>query len=218
MPPRRMIAPPPGPAADLATGSNAPAASGRSLERALGVKIRSLRRVQDLAIADLAKAAGISAGMLSKIENGQISPSLTTLQAVAAALGAPMSALFASAEERRDCSHVRAGQGVVIERRGTKVGHVYELLGHALGGELALEPFLITLREDAAPYTAFQHGGLELIYMLSGRVGYRHGDQVYDLAPGDTLLFDSAAPHGPEALTELPMTYLSIIVYARAPE
>ena len=52
--------------------------------------------------------------------------------------------------------------------------------------------------------------------MLTGRVGYRHGDQVYELAPGDALLFDSAAPHGPELLHELPMTYLSVIVYSRS--
>jgi uncharacterized cupin superfamily protein len=153
--------------------------------------------------------------MLSKIENGQISASLTTLQAVAGALAVPMSALFASAEERRDCSVVRANQGVIIERRGTKVGHVYQLLGHALGGgDIVVEPFLITLREGAAPYTTFQHDGVELIYMLTGRVGYRHGEEVYDLRPGDTLMFDAGAPHGPELLHELPMTYLSVIAYA----
>lgn len=201
--------------ADLTTGSNAPSA-GRSLERALGLKIRSIRRNRDLSLTDLATASGVSSGMLSKIENGQISASLTTLQAVAGALSVPISALFASAEERRDSSLVRAGKGVVIERRGTKVGHVYELLGHALGGgEVTMEPFLITLREDATPYTTFNHDGLELIYMLSGRVGYRHGMDVHDLGPGDALMFDSAAPHGPELLHELPMTYLSIIVYSQ---
>lgn len=208
-----MVASDPG--GDLKTGSNAPS-TGRSLERALGLQVRSIRRKRDLSLSDLATASGISSGMLSKIENGQISPSLTTLQAVAGALTVPISALFASAEERRDASLVRAGQGVVIERRGTKVGHVYALLGHALGGgDVAMEPFLITLREDATPYTAFQHDGLELIYMLSGRVGYRHGGEVYELGPGDALMFDSAAAHGPELLHELPMTYLSIIVYPR---
>lgn len=200
---------------DLQTGSNAPSTE-RSLERALGVQIRMLRQRRALSLTDIATASGISPGMLSKIENGQISPSLTTLQAVAGALSVPISALFAGAEERRDCSFVRSGQGVIIERRGTKVGHVYELLGHVLGGaDVVMEPFLITLREDATPYTNFRHEGLELIYLLSGRVGYRHGDQVYELGPGDALLFDSGAPHGPELLHELPMTYLSIIVYAR---
>jgi hypothetical protein len=52
-----------------------------------------------------------------------------------------------------------------------------------------------------------------MIYMLSGKVVYRHGDQTYPLEPGDTLMFDSAALHGPETLVERPATYLSIIVY-----
>lgn len=200
---------------DLKTGSGAPAVEARTLERALGGQIRQLRRQHDLSITDLAGAAGISTGMLSKIENGQISASLTTLNAIATALSAPLSTLFAAFEERRDCSFTRAGQGVVIERRGTKIGHVYELLGHALGGEVAVEPFLITLKEDAEPYIGFQHGGVEFIYMLEGRLRYRHGDKAYELGPGDALMFDSGALHGPEILIERPLRYLSIIGYAR---
>lgn len=200
---------------DLKTGSGAPQPEGRRLERALGGQIRQLRRQHDLSVADLAGAAGISAGMLSKIENGQISPSLSTLNAIAGALSAPLSSLFAAFEDRQDCSFTHAGQGVVIERRGSKVGHVYELLGHALGGDLVLEPFLITLKKDAAPYTGFQHAGVEFLYMLEGRLQYRHGDKSYDLAPGDAMLFDSGALHGPEALPEGPIRYLSIIAYPR---
>ncbi len=49
--------------------------------------------------------------------------------------------------------------------------------------------------------------------MMSGQVLYRHADQVYHLKPGDSLLFDSAALHGPELLIERPMKYLSIIMY-----
>ena len=139
------------------TGSGAPAKSARTLELALGVQIRLFRRQHDLSVSDLAGAAGISTGMLSKIENGQISPSLSTLQAIAAALGTPISSLFSTFEDRQDCSFVKAKQGAIIERRGTKSGHVYELLGHALGGQIAVEPFLITLQKDAAPHTSFQH-------------------------------------------------------------
>jgi len=54
--------------------------------------------------------------------------SLSTLQSIATALTVSLSMLFAATEERRDCSFVRAKQGVIIERRGTKVGHVYQLL------------------------------------------------------------------------------------------
>ncbi|MEJ0052860.1 MAG: XRE family transcriptional regulator [Methylovirgula sp.] len=202
-------------AQNLLTVSNAPPGEARSLERAIGSQIRQLRRRLNLSVADLASAAQISTGMMSKIETGQISASLASLQSIAAALSAPMTSLFAAFEEQRDCSFVKADQGVVIERRGSKVGHIYQLLGHALGGDIAVEPYLITLEKEAAPYTAFQHAGREFIYMLTGVVDYRHGDKVYRLAPGDSLLFDSSAMHGPENLIELPMTYLSIIIYQR---
>ena len=178
-------------ALELTTGSGAPPEQERTLERAIGAEIRDLRQRFQLSVADLASAASISSGMLSKIENGQISPSLSTLQALAQALNVPFTSLFTSVDEKRDCSFVGAGQGLVIERRGTKVGHVYQLLGHALGGgEIIVEPYLITLKKDAVPYTGFRHAGTELIYMISGHVVYRHGDQSYPLRPGDTLMFD----------------------------
>lgn len=109
-----------------------------------------------------------------------------------------------------------AGQGVTIERRGAKVGHVYQLLGHVLRGDVAVEPYLITLRDKAAPHTSFVHSGVEFIYMLKGEVTYRHGAQSYHLEEDDALLFDSSALHGPERLGEGETVYLSIIVYPRA--
>jgi transcriptional regulator with XRE-family HTH domain len=177
--------------------------------------VRRLRKSLDLTVAGLAAAAGLSTGMLSKIENGGISPSLATLDALAKALNVSITQLFTDADERRDCSFVKAGQGARIERRGTKAGHLYDLLGQALEGEIAVEPYLITLSEGAEPYTQFRHAGVEFIYMLSGRVSYRHADRAYAMAPGDALFFDAAARHGPETLTKLPMQYLSIIIYPR---
>jgi transcriptional regulator with XRE-family HTH domain len=200
---------------EVETVSSAPAKSARTLELALGVQIRAFRRQHDLSVSDLASAAGISTGMLSKIENGQISPSLSTLQAIANALGTPISSLFSTFEDRQDCSFVKAKQGVIIERRGTKSGHVYELLGHALGGAVSVEPFLITLEKDAAPHPSFQHAGIEFIYMLSGEVAYRHAGQIYHLKPGDALLFDSSALHGPETMIKQPIKYISVIIYPR---
>ena len=198
------------------TGSSAPAAEHRTLEKALGAQIRLLRRRHDLSVSDLANAAGISLGMMSKIENGQISPSLTTLQSLAGALSVPISSLFASVEERQDCSFVPAGQGVSIERRGTKAGHNYQLLGHLLRGDVVVEPYMITLHENAQPHTSFSHQGIELIYMLEGELCYRHAGEIYHLRPGDTMMFDSGAQHGPERLLSWPMRYLSIIIYPRS--
>ena len=199
------------------TGSSAAGVSDLTLEQAIGAQVRLLRRRVGITVSELATSAGLSGGMLSKIENGQISPSLASLQALATALNVPLTTFFSTFEEKRDCSFVKAGTGVIIERRGTKAGHQYSLLGAAIGGNVVVEPYLITLHKDAAPYPAFQHEGTEFIYMLSGEVVYRHGDQSYHLAPGDALLFDSAAPHGPEKLIVQPMTYLSIITYSREP-
>jgi transcriptional regulator with XRE-family HTH domain len=200
----------------LRTGSSAPSEiAPRSLEAGIGVEVRRLRKSLDLTVAELGLAAGITAGMLSKIENGAISPSLATLDALAKALNVPISALFAESEERRDCSFVKAGKGVRIERRGTKAGHRYDLLGHSLSGEVAVEPYLITLRRDAVSYTNFRHAGVEFLYMLSGKVRYRHADRTYLMEPGDALFFDASARHGPEDLIEFPMHYLSIIIYPR---
>jgi transcriptional regulator with XRE-family HTH domain len=198
------------------TGSAAPCELfARPLEASIGFEVRRLRKSFDLTVTELGAAAGISAGMLSKIENGSISPSLGTLDALAKALNVSISRLFAETDERRDCTFVKAGAGVRIERRGTKAGHLYDLLGHSLGGTIGVEPYLITLAEDAAPYTDFRHAGVEFIYMLSGKVRYRHGDRTYLMEPGDALFFDAAARHGPEDLIMVPMRYLSIIVYPR---
>lgn len=200
----------------LRTGSAAPSElSARPLEASIGLEVRRLRKSIDLTITELSAAARISAGMLSKIENGSISPSLGTLDALANAFNVPITRLFAETDERQDCSFVKAGAGVRIERRGSKAGHLYDLLGHSLGGAISVEPYLITLAEGAVPYTHFRHAGVEFIYMLSGKVRYRHGDRTYLMEPGDALFFDATARHGPEDLVKVPMAYLSIIIYQR---
>lgn len=173
------------------------------------------RKTNRFTVGDLSRRTGISTGMLSKIENGNTSPSLTTLQALSHALQVPITAFFRGFEAKRGVMHVKAGQGVEAERAGTRAGHQYNLLGH-IGGSSAgvvMEPYLITLNARSDVFPAFQHEGMEFLYMIEGIVGYRHGDKVFRLEPGDSLFFDADAPHGPEDLTKLPAKYLSIIAY-----
>jgi transcriptional regulator with XRE-family HTH domain len=190
-------------------------AEGRHLEQAIGREVRNFREKLGLTIAELAKSSGISAGMLSKIENGTTSPSLSTLQALSRALHVPVTALFRSFEETNEATFVKAGQGLTIERRGTRAGHQYQLLGHTPHGSLVVEPYLITLTDDSDVFPIFQHSGLEFLYMLQGEVAYRHGTKTYVLTPGDSLFFDAEAPHGPEDLRRLPIRFLSVICYTR---
>jgi transcriptional regulator with XRE-family HTH domain len=189
--------------------------SERNLEAAIGREVRSFRRQQGLTVADLAQATGLSIGMLSKIENGITSPSLTTLQVLSHAFSVPVTAFFKSYEERREVQHVKAGDHVEIERRGTRAGHQYNLLGHigSNSSGVVVEPYLITLTAESDTFPTFQHEGLELLYMLEGEVTYRHGDQLFHLKPGDSLFFDADARHGPEVLNQLPARYLSVIAY-----
>ena len=187
----------------------------RSLEAAIGHEVRGFRHQLNMTVAQLSQAAGLSAGMLSKIENGQTSPSLATLQDLSRALQVPVTSFFRGFEEERSATFVSAGQGLPIERRGTRAGHQYQLLGHGFSRGLAVEPYIVTLTENSDVFPIFQHDGVEFIYMLEGEVGYRHGDKVYNMRPGDSLYFDSDVPHGPEQLIKLPARFLSVIAYTR---
>ena len=185
------------------------------LEMAIGRELRAHRRKQEITVAELASKTGLSIGMLSKIENGNTSPSLTTLQTLANALRVPITGFFRRFEESREFMHTKSGEGVEMERAGTRAGHQYNLLGHigSNGSGVIVEPYLITLSTPSDTFPTFQHGGIETIYMLEGAVDYRHGEEVVPLRPGDTLFFDADAPHGPERLVTLPCRYLSIICY-----
>ncbi len=217
--------PPPPPAAipvpDPALPSQDPhaldGARDNLLEVAIGREVRAFRNKLNITVSDLAAAAGLSPGMLSKIENGLTSPSLSTLQALSRAVGVPVTAFFRRFEERRDAVFVKAGEGLVIERRGTRNGHQYQLLGHSGGrtGRVVVEPYMITLTEESDVFPLFQHSGLEFLHILEGEVVYRHGSQLYPMGPGDSLFFDADAPHGPEEMHKLPIRFLSVISYSR---
>ena len=185
------------------------------LEVAIGREVRSFRKQRNMTVAELSSLTNLSIGMLSKIENGNTSPSLTTLQALANALSVPLTAFFKLYEEHREAVYTRAGSGLEIERAGTRAGHQYNLLGHigSNSSGVVVEPYLIVLNSESDTFKTFQHDGIETIYMLEGCVNYRHGNENYRLEPGDTLFFDADAPHGPVELIRLPARYLSIISY-----
>ena len=186
------------------------------LQHAIGRQVRAIRTQKRQTISHLAREMGISNGMLSKIENGQTAPSLTTLQALSQALSVPLTSLFKGYEESREAMHVKAGDGIEAERAGTRSGHQYNLLGNITGSAgVTIEPYLISLDHESDTFPTFQHEGLEFLYMLEGRVDYRHGRKTYLLEPGDSLIFDADAPHGPERLLDLPAKYLSIICYPK---
>jgi transcriptional regulator with XRE-family HTH domain len=185
-----------------------------SLERYLGNTIRELRQKHGLTIAEVADRVGISRGMLSKIENAQTATSLETIAKLANALGVSLSSLFRNYNMPDGGAQlVKNGRGMEVVRRGTKCGHTYHLLAYDQGPTKVFEPFLITMDDASEVFPTFEHPGVEFIYMLEGKLEYRHGKTTYLLEPGDSLTFRGEIPHGPEKLIELPIRFLAIIYY-----
>ena len=197
-----------------------PAKAGQSidarqaLERHVGQIVRKLRLQQNLTIAEVARKAQCSGGMLSKIENGQTSASVDTLASLADALGTTLSSVFAGySTEEGGAQHVKSGHAPEVVRRGTRRGHTYHLLAIERGPRRIFEPFLVTLTNKSEIFPGFEHPGIEFIYLLEGRLRYRHGKSSYLLAPGDSLTFRGRVPHGPEKLLTLPIRMLATIIY-----
>ncbi len=189
-------------------------ASVESLDRHLGQRIRDIRQRNKLTIADVAQIAELSPGMISKIENGQATASLDSLVSIANALGVSIGSLFknfgAPAGEAR---LVKSGEGMEVVRRGTSRGHTYHLLSFDQGPRKRFDPFLISMDDASEVFPTFEHDGTEFIHMLTGRLEYRHGDATYLLEPGDSLTFNGQVAHGPERIIEVPIRFLTVIVY-----
>lgn len=189
-----------------------------SLEESVGSAVRQLRLRDGLTIAQISEQAGISRGMLSKIETGSTMAGMDTLARIARALGVSMSVLFSKYDATASTAqHVKSGAGMEVVRRGTKNGHTYHLLAYDQGPVKLFEPFLITIEDDSQRYPKFQHPGTEFLFVLEGVIEYRCGQQTYTLKPGDSLSFQGDIPHGPEDLTQCPIKFLSVIIYPRNP-
>ncbi|MFD1714938.1 helix-turn-helix domain-containing protein [Amnibacterium flavum] len=190
-------------------GSDESETTGR-LEAVIAERVREYRTAQRMSSADLATKTGISKAMISRVETATTSSSLTTLQRLADGLGVPVTALFRGADVDREAVFTPSGSGSVTVRSGTRLGHEYRQLGLLKGIDGAIDPTLVTLTESSAVFPQFQHAGTEFFYMLEGEMVYGHGSYRYHLRPGDSLLIDGEAPHGPQELLEVPIRFLAI--------
>jgi DNA-binding XRE family transcriptional regulator len=199
-----------GPAGPRILDLDRPAPLEATLNTVIALRVKETRQRTGLPIRTLSERTGISKGMLSKIENAQVSPSLATLARLAEALDTPLTAFFRGFDEERDAVFVKAGHGAEIRREGGSAGHHCQQLGTMRGQHRRMTPQLVTLTEAAGEFPLYQHPGTELLYMLSGVMAYGHGRAVYLLEPGDVLQFDGEASHGPAELISLPVKFLSV--------
>ncbi|MBK6673005.1 MAG: helix-turn-helix transcriptional regulator [Gammaproteobacteria bacterium] len=188
--------------------------NGPAVALQVGQNVRRLRQERGVNLSDLAASAGISLPMLSRLEKGDVTPSLETLVALAEALGTNASTLLKDeVAQQSDAQLVPKGEGLEVVQRGTRRGHTYHLLASDRGPKRVFEPYLVTLTDKSEVFPEFDHPGVEFIHVLEGSLRYRHGPESYLLKPGDSLTFRGDVPHGPDKLLKLPVRMLSIIIY-----
>jgi transcriptional regulator with XRE-family HTH domain len=193
-----------------------PAAPGRrdnQLESALGQVVREFRKRAGLGISEIAKRAKLSPGMVSKIENGAISPSLASIRALSRALQVPVTSLFREFDEVTDATFVRAGEGMLVNRSGLSIDHEYRVLGQTTAKGIAVEPCLMSYTNASQVLPFLHRTGTQFIYVLEGQLKYRHGNRTYLMSKGDSLLFQADVPHGPERLIRTPVRYITVLCF-----
>jgi len=188
--------------------------SSEDVCRVVGERVRDARRALGLTMAQFAEIAEISLGMVSKIEHGQTSPSLSTLTRLAHASEVPITAFFRGLDEEHDVVIVRAGERLEVLHEGTRPGHIYEDLGSLRGPHRIIEPMMVTLESSDDVFPLFQHEGVEFLHMLEGSMDYGYGPKTYRLGAGDTLQIHGEVAHGPTALVDVPVKFMSVKVYA----
>jgi transcriptional regulator with XRE-family HTH domain len=199
-----------GPPGSLQPAPGQPGALEEALGAVIAERVREFRLLLGLTVGQLAELTGLSKGMLSKIENAQASPSLATLARLSEALKVPVTAFFRGLNEEQDVLVVKAGRGLDIQHKNSGPGHRYQSLGTMRAPHNSLETLLVTLTERADTFPLYQHPGTEFLYMISGRLEYLYGSSRYLLEPGDAIQFVGEVPHGPNALIDLPIQFISV--------
>ena len=185
--------------------------------RVVGERVRDARRALGLTMAQFAEVSEISLGMVSKIEHGQTSPSLSTLTRLAHAAQVPITAFFRGLDEEHDVVIVRADERMEILHEGSRPGHIYEDLGSLRGKTRIIEPMMVTLEAGDDVFPLFQHEGVEFLHILEGSMASGYGPKVYRLGAGATIQIRGAGAPGPVALGDLPVRFMSVKVFP-APE
>lgn len=173
----------------------------------VGVNLRRLREQQGITLRELAERSHLAINTLSLIENERTSPSVSTLQQLARALGVSITAFFEGVTAPQAVAYVRSD---CRPRASIDIG-VLEDLGAGANIQ-AVEPFIVTLDPGASSGSGdIVHTGYEFVYCLSGRILYMIDSVSYLLDPGDSLLFEAHLPHRWQNLSLTPARILMVL-------
>lgn len=204
------------------------------MEAAAGARLRSRRQELGLSLRELGSRVGVSASMLSQVENGRCRASVATLYRLVNELGLTLDDLFddapapAEQEAPRTRSRGRSRTGSAAPRtpvltRGERVtieletGVTWEKLSNA--APPGLEFILVTYRPGSSSGKSgkfSQHEGFECAYVVSGELTFHHKFDTWTLVAGDTITFDASEPHRLENLGAEDVVAVWIVLHEAA--
>jgi transcriptional regulator with XRE-family HTH domain len=164
------------------------------IEAEIGKRIRAFRSEKGFSLERLAQQTGFTKGYLSKVEKSKKAPPVSTLGILAHALGVSISTILGEENPRTSFCLVRRDERPLMAGRGSAFGYSYEAVAHHYTGK-SMEPFILTLPPRPKGRTPFQHEGQEILYVLEGKMRFRHGSDEYIVNQGDCVYFDSGIPH-----------------------
>lgn len=157
----------------------------------VGLKIRELRKSRGLPLKQLAEGAGVSPSLISQIENNRVDPSLSTLRKISFTLGVPVFYLVAeSAPDDASLIPREKRRRVIFPRIGLEYEIIHSEMSKRMGIMIGtLQPAGVTAEEPLA------HEGEECLVVLKGGLRVEFLQSQRELKEGDSLYFDSSAPH-----------------------
>ena len=159
--------------------------------------MRRLRLKKSMGLVELSKHTSLSPALLSKLERDVMHPTLPTLLRIAMVFSVGLEYFF-NPEPRPVLEIVRKKDRLRFPDSpdATAVAYYFESLDFPVADRAMnsyLAEFEAVAEEDVRPH---EHAGIELLYVLSGRLEMRAGEEIYELAEGDAIYFDSTVPHG----------------------
>ena len=182
----------------------------------IGRRIRELRKNKALTIKEMASGVGLSVGLISQIENQQVTPAISTLMKISFFLGVDITHFFQAEEKRQSFTVVRGKERFTSSRRGVgekfDLGYTYEALAFKQAKK-HMEPFIVTFDlKEKENMAFFSHEGEEFIYVIEGRIEFCIEDKGTILEENDSLYFDSSKLHGYRAMGSHPCRAM-VVVY-----
>ncbi len=163
----------------------------------IGRKLKQLRLRKKVALVDLGKHTGLSASMLSQLENGKLVPTLPTLARIAMVFDVGVDHFFVERRRKRTFAITRHDERIRFPERPDvpRPGYFFECLAFS-AQEKKMQAYLAEFpKRSPDEATEHFHEGSEFIHVLEGVLEIRYQDEVHTLKAGDSAYFDAVEPH-----------------------